>query len=263
MPSPPTFAVGTGRCGTRFLYELMNKSKEVTAFHEQHPVSDTFLRYITWYQLSIDTEGCWVQKERVVKNAQDSGKQYVESSAYLSLNVLELFQRFDAKFILLIRHPKDVVDSYFAKGWYENPVIRNRPEQPPSIQPDLKLPHHNFTRIVAYGEEGNGWNQLTQVGKLAWYWKMINEQVIKAFDKLPHSQYLTVRLEDFTFEKYLEICDFAQVTPSLRERKFNRIARMKPNRRKNTKLLPDWSMQEKIEFSRFVSPLAKRFEYHY
>lgn len=224
-----TFVVGTGRCGTHFIYSLIKHSKEVLAYHEQDSLSDTFLRYVTFYNLPIDTSGCWARKGAIVKKAFDSGKHYFESSAYLSLNIIELNQRFDSKFIFLVRHPKDVINSYFNKGWYENPVVRKNPELPPSVQPGLMLSHHHFGRIVAFGEEGKNWGQLTRVGRIAWYWNHINSQIIKAFGQLPKSQFIKLRLEDFDFPAYLDVCKFLQLDPVLSERKFNRVAASKPN----------------------------------
>lgn len=257
----PAFALGTGRCGTRFIAELMDHSREVLAFHEQAPLSDTFLRYVTWYQLAIDVEGCWAQKVGIVKKTAASGKKYFESSAYLSLNVEELYHRFDSRFIFLVRHPKAVVNSYFAKGWYKTPVIRENPELPPAMQPGLKQAHHHFGRIVAYGEEGKEWQQLTRIGKLSWYWQLINSRIIAGLDQLPTSQYLILRLEDFTFEKYLEICHLIAIRPSLSERKFSKIAARKPNKRQKSKEFPIWSDKALEEYQHYVTPLAHQLGY--
>ncbi|MFT5169320.1 MAG: hypothetical protein ACI8P3_004569 [Saprospiraceae bacterium] len=255
------FGIGTGRCGTRFLYELIHHSKEVIAFHEQHPLSDAFLRYGTWYKLPIDLSSCWQQKENIVKQALDKGLHYFESSAYLSLNIPELYQRFDAKFIFLVRHPRAVVDSYYIKGWYKTPVIREQSDLAPGIQPDLELPHHHFSRIVAYGPEGKAWKECSRIGQLAWFWQEINKQILMALDQLPMSQYKVIRLEDFTFEKYLDICAFLEIAPTMRESRFVKTAATKFNRSKKNSLSKDWTAQEKKEFRYYVAVVAEQLGY--
>ncbi|MFT4664321.1 MAG: hypothetical protein ACI8YQ_001252 [Polaribacter sp.] len=259
--SQVAFALGTGRCGTNFLYELIDRSKNTVAYHEQNPLSDAFIRYASWYQLPIDLSSCWDQKSQIIREAHQKGKDYFESSAYLSLSIPKLYTEHDARFILLIRHPRAVVQSYFTKGWYEVPMIRNAPELPPAIQPELEKPHHYFSRIVAYGNEGQTWSHLSRVGKLAWFWKTINSAVIAKFQALPEEQYRIIRLEDFTYEVYQEVASFLNVESLLTERAFNKIADSKPNKSKKKQSSIAWTEEEEEEFREYVGELSAKFKY--
>ena len=51
------FAIGTGRCGTLFLYQLMEKEPQVASSHERNPDNETFHRYCKCHDLPVDHEG--------------------------------------------------------------------------------------------------------------------------------------------------------------------------------------------------------------
>jgi hypothetical protein len=60
------FAIGTGRCGTLFLYELLAKEPEVATSHERNPVNEAFHRYCRWHGLPVDDEGFLATKEKEI-----------------------------------------------------------------------------------------------------------------------------------------------------------------------------------------------------
>ena len=49
--------IGTGRCGTPFIYQIMEKEPEVASSHERDPDNETFHRYCRWNNLPEDNEG--------------------------------------------------------------------------------------------------------------------------------------------------------------------------------------------------------------
>jgi hypothetical protein len=255
------FAIGTGRSGTTFLHEIMAKDKKVDSSHERHIWSDSYLRFVRWYQLNVDVEGCWAIKQAAVEHAHNKGEDYFESSQYISFHTLELHELFDAKFIFLIRHPIQVVNSYFSKGWYAPPICRKDPRLPPSMQPGHKYPHHHFGRIMAFQDEGKDWDNLSRIGKIAWYWKTVNQRILEDIKKLPENSILTTRLEDFSFDKYEEMYAFLNREPALSKKKFERIVKKKPNRRKRTIASKDWSKKEWEEFLFYTREIAEKMGY--
>ena len=112
------FAIGTGRCGTKFLYKVLDLEPNVASVHERNPLNETFHRYCKWYDIPVDHEGFLHTKEQEIQADLDQFDCSFEASAHLSLSVEELYQRFNAKFILLVRSPHEVVNSYLRKGWY-------------------------------------------------------------------------------------------------------------------------------------------------
>lgn len=107
-----TFAEGTGRCGTYFLQQVMEREVRVAASHERGVLNQAFRRYCQWYRLLVDPEGFLNKKEREIREDLAENSFSFEASSYLSLSIQELCGRLGAKFILLIRRPDRVVNSY-------------------------------------------------------------------------------------------------------------------------------------------------------
>ena len=61
------FTIGTGRCGTLFLYHVMEKEPDVASSHERNPENEAFQRYCQWHRLPVDTEGFLATKEREIR----------------------------------------------------------------------------------------------------------------------------------------------------------------------------------------------------
>ncbi|MEM9674793.1 MAG: hypothetical protein AAF992_19525 [Bacteroidota bacterium] len=256
-----SFAVGTGRCGTKFLYQLFQKEANVASHHERHPLSDTFERYCHWNQLPVDSAGFLTQKEEGIKQDLSQHTHSFEASAYLSLSLISLYQKFDAKFIFLVRSPHKVVNSYLQKQWYEHSVCRRDKNLAAGFQPGTREPHHSFSRLVPRGEEAEKWTSYTQVGKIAWFWRVVNESILQQFAKLPEEQYRIIRIEDFDFRKYQEVCHFLAYSPTLSAKDFENLTSTKPNRLYSRRTVADWSEKACQEFENEVASLSERWNY--
>ena len=255
------FAIGTGRCGTKFLSELLDKEPKVASHHERHPLNDTFHRFCKWYDLPIDHEGFLKIKETAILADLKTHEFSFESSAYLSMSVEELYDHFEAKFILLIRRPEKVVNSYFVKGWYENEIILGDANKIPTQQ-NVKHFHHFLGRTLPKGDAFQTWNKLTKIGKLAWYWNTLNKRAKNQFRKLPiHAAIQIVKLEELDFEKYKSLTEFIGFQTDMDLTAFNQIAQSKPNAFKEKKRLASWTRREFEEFEGEVKEMANHFQY--
>lgn len=141
------FAVGTGRCGTMFLHRLLSRETIVASHHERAPLSDTFHRYCKWYGIPVDSAGFLHHKAKEISEDLRVHAVSFEASSYLSLSIEELYSCFDASFILMVRNPLSVAESYYRKGYYAAPYIRNNPSLPPTYQESQHF-HHFLGRIV-------------------------------------------------------------------------------------------------------------------
>lgn len=262
MRTHVAFAIGTGRCGTHFLHHLLAEEPTVRSHHERHPLSDTFHRYCRWYDLNVDSAGFLEQKRQGVAADHRAYRTSFEASAYLSLSVELLYRKFNARFIILVRHPHDVIASLYKKGWYSETLYRDDSDLAPSIQPWQQLDHHSFSRIVPNREqETEQWLRYTRIGKLAWYWRRLNEAILAQLDSIPADNHLLVRLEDLDHEKYLRIANFLGIESSISAKKFQKIRKTK-----SSSLQPDYSIQKwpdvsVDEYRREVSELAERLDY--
>ena len=61
------FAVGTGRCGTTFLAEVVSHETRVASTHQRNDLSEAFHRYSKWYGLNVDDEGFLAEEERAIR----------------------------------------------------------------------------------------------------------------------------------------------------------------------------------------------------
>jgi hypothetical protein len=258
------FAVGTGRCGTLFLHEVMAKEPAVASSHERNPDNEAFQRYCKWHRLPVDDEGFLALKEREIRLDLENHTYSFEASPYLALSVRELHERFGAKFIFLVRRPDRVVSSFVHKGFYGRPYAVGNPDLAAGYQdPRPERPFTFFARISPRGEFFEAWNGMTQVGKVAWFWRAYNERTLEALDGLPAACYRTVRIEDLDHPKYMESCGFLGIEASLAQADFNALRETKPHAFWRKRGIDEWSSQEITEFEAQVGELAERFGYRY
>lgn len=273
------FIVGTGRCGTQFLSKVLALEPDIASVHERNPFNETFHRYCKWYGIPVDHEGFLKTKEREIEVDLQNHDYSVESSAFLSLSIQELYDRFNAKFILLVRRPDQVVNSYRHKGWYSNPIDRADSHLPPSYQ-ENREPHHFLGRIIPSGEEFLHWEKMTQVGKLAWYWNALNSQVLDQFSEIPQSHWRIQKLEDLSYGQYLEIAQFVGFSATVSEAEYLQVANRRPNAKNNASYqkqtvkgtvqeryssftLDMWNQTEVTEFEGEVATIAEELGYPY
>jgi hypothetical protein len=256
------FAIGTGRCGTHFLSQILAYEPDIAAAHERNRLNETFQRYCQWYNLPVDHGGFLHTKEQEIRADLRHKSFSFEASAYLSCSVLELYERFGARFILMVRRPEAVVNSYWGKGWYEtDPVYTDANKALGFNWYQESHPHHPFARLAPVGPERDSWMQLSRVGKLAWYWNALNTAVIAQFAQIPATHWQIARLEDFSFASYQEIMQFLGWPSTLSPDKFQQIAQKRPGKREQKYTIHQWSAEAQKEFEEQVKPMALRFNY--
>lgn len=257
------FAIGTGRCGTQFIAKVIEREANVSSVHERNPFNETFHRYCKWYGLLVDSEGFLQTKTDEIQQDLESHDFSFEASAHLSLSVPELYDRFGAKFLLMVRSPEKVVNSYLKKGWYEKPVLRANPNLPPSYQHPSKEFHHFLGRIVPSKDKFAQWNQMSRVGKLAWYWNALNAKVLEQFASIPETHWRIEKLEDLSYDRYREVTDFLGFKSAIAPETYDNLAQSRPNAKSRLRALDSWTQTEIDEFEAEVKPMAERFGYEY
>lgn len=256
------FGVGTGRSGTHFMARLLGQHHEITSYHERNPLLESYYRFCQWHNLPVDRRGFLDEIGNDIAAAIADRKIFFEASAYLSLSIADLYQEFDARFIFLVRHPLDVVNSLWSKGLYEKSYAVDDPNLVPGYQPHAEF-HHYFSRISPKGEEFIQWNARSRIGKVAWFWRIINEQILEAFDELPSKHVWCGRLEDFDYLAYVNMVEFLGTSTEMNERDFNRIVNSRPGKRPRSISLSQWDEKEAEEFETEVADMASRLGYEY
>lgn len=254
------FVVGTGRCGTRFMDRVVNLEPRVASSHERNVLSESFHRYCNWYGLPVDEEGFLHTKEIEIRGDLESHSFSFEASAQLSSSIEALYRRFDARFVLLVRSPHRVVNSFIRKGHYAEPFVRADENRALGYQNSQAF-HHFLGRLAPSGEKFIEWNAMSRVGKLAWVWNAINESVLEQFAKLPDSHYRIVKLEEMSFDTYQEVANFMGYETSVTREAFEELSNSRPNAQTNVPSTTEWSPSEKAEYEAEVAPMAERLGY--
>jgi hypothetical protein len=255
------FCVGTGRCGTTFLAEVAGREAEVAASHERLRLGATFHMFCKWHGIPVDAEGFLLDREEAIRRDLDSRRFSFECSALLSHSLEELFDRFRARFLLLVRSPETTVASFAVRGWFLKPCPRKDPSRPPSYR-EGEEPRHFLGRNIPHGPEFERWVRLTQIGRLAWFWQARNRAVLEQFGRLPASHCRVERLEDLTWQRYQEVAEFLGWRPRVEAGLFAELARARLNSGPNPpRRSTDWSPAEGAEFEAEVAPLAAALGY--
>src|SRR5262245_65905817 len=110
------FCVGTGRCGTTFITELLGHEPEVAASHERLRLAACYHMFCKWHGIPVDAEGFLADRDLVVANDLATRRISFEASALLSHSVTELHERYDARFVMLVRRPDACVASFAVRG---------------------------------------------------------------------------------------------------------------------------------------------------
>lgn len=256
----PLFAVGTGRCGTHLLHELLSEERAVSAHHELDPLASAFARWVDWNRLPVDLTAFVELKRQDVARASASGRRYFEASAYLSLAVERLASSLDANFVLLVRHPADVVRSLYDKNWYATEPRRSDGTLASGYD-ELGRPHHAFSRLEPRGPDYERWKRRSRIGKLAWYWRTINKAVLDAFARLPPRRCTWVRVEDLSFDVYRQTLAGAGIEVTVPRARFEEIVACRPGRLPASTALAELADLELDELGEEVDGLARHFGY--
>jgi hypothetical protein len=258
------FAVGTGRCGTKFIHELMKRTPGVCSTHERHPLNDAFHRYCKWYNLPVDRRGFLKVKKEAINADLQTHTFSFESSAHLSLSIPELHRFFGAKILLMVRSPQDVVESYYKKGWYKATIYRDDPSLAPGLYSANPMPAnlwHTWGRILPVDQIGQRWKGLTQVGRLSWYWNALIHKVLEDLESIPKTHYMVVKLEELSYNLYEKVLSFLDINERLSKPVYDKIAQRRPNKSRTHKTSVSWTEQEQAEYHEFVTPMANRLHY--
>jgi hypothetical protein len=256
------FAIGTGRCGTLFLHQLLAAEPEVASAHERNPESEAFHRYCMWHDLPIDDEGFLAAKEKEIRSDLERRAYSFEATPHCRFR--EGAARALRRQFLPDSPPDGVVTSFVHKGFYRSPYVVRNVARAAGYQD--QSPERFFTffaRISPKGERFRSWNALTQVGKVAWFWNAFNERTLQALQELPEHSYRVVRIEDFNYSKYLELSAFLGFRAKVNEAEFDALKTSKPHAFWRKRHVDQWTEQEVREFESQVQNMAERFGYEY
>jgi hypothetical protein len=254
-----SFCVGTGRCGTTFLAKLGELEPAVASSHERLRLPATFHMFCKWHGIPVDPEGFLIDREAAVRADLASHRVSFEANALLSHSIVELYERFDARFLLLVRSPDRTVASFAVRGWFLDPIVWRDPALPPTIREGAE-PRHFFGRNLPRGAaEFARWSALSQVGKIGWFWNARIGGILAQLRQLPATHRRIARLEDLDFAHYVDVARFLGWDVTITPHRFAELARSRPNA---GAIAPrDWDARTAAELEAEVGTLAAALGY--
>jgi hypothetical protein len=179
---PCLFALSTGRVGTATLAAILNSSPKIAAIHEPTPrLLNASLRAYQSTAAGLDDMGeaafaIDAARAEFVWRSLQKGKIYAETNNRLTFLAPALSKFFpESKFVLLHRHPVEVIRSGFRRGWYAGHVWDWARIQP--------VPGSTYA---------DSWAEMTQIQKIAWYWMEINRFSLECLSRLSADRAMTV-----------------------------------------------------------------------
>ena len=249
------FVTGSGQCGETFLFNLFKNNNKIIAKDESRPLIHSYYKFAKYNNMNIDEAPLIEQLSKVIKSATVKRKIAFESSSFLALHTLQIYKEFNSKFIILLRNPFDVSYSLKKKEWYKEKYIKKDKKKIIGYQgvaSSFHNKHHNFCRLSPKGKYFSKWNNLDQILKIKWYWNEIYTEIFHDLKKIPKKNYKIFRIEDFDYNKYLELSKWMGVKPLVSRLFFNiKIRLVEKN--------PEKTKRELKEFSKFKSKIEKLY----
>lgn len=253
----PVFVIGCPRSGTHFAAELFRNTPGYTSKHCDDvgkASGDSFLGYGKWYGLPVNTQPLVAYRQQLVRDCEPTNV-YVESNCYLSLFTHELHQTLAPYFVFLMREPAAVVNSLFVKGWYEDPVFA-----PPGFDYNASSPHHAFGRLLpALSEEFERWQQLTRIGRIAWFWNALNTKIIDDLRAIPRERWTVLRLDGCDYACISELQQFVGSKRPISRQSFAAVVEKRPGCASRHRTREDWTARESDEFEAECGAVTSAF----
>ena len=220
------FVVGTGRCGTMTITELLNRCPQIKAEHEPEPrLIREGTEYLSGKLTHPDAMEAFAPFDTWDINVVVNHK----ISTMLPV-VKDVFP--EAKIIWLIRDVRTFISSVMARNWYI-------PGKDKGLYGAFRLPAPDYIT--------------DPVAKCAWYWQYFNWRIQRDMGDLP---YMMVKMEEIN-ERSGEIFDFLDY-----ERPLDLTTRTLNATGNKSKLVPwtQWSVEQFFEVDNHAGDIM---EEHY
>lgn len=263
-----------GRSGTRWLSEIFNRHPSWNGSCERFGEHEAFYRYITWYDMNVN-RGIFheLYKMAISYDCNEYGNSYV-ATPFFNANLPEIVSILQPdKIIFSVRDPAETVYSFYNKGFYNDEFSQSMHngkahfDIQTGIEDDWSL-HHVFSRVKP--KSGNylrEWENLTQIGRCAWFWKTQNELICEFLQETNFDYQVTYLSEiDQNYEFYLKLYDEYGFETKLSEEQFLSIKKNVHPETEQIKEILDWEEKEQMEFENIVSgfeftEIISKFEY--
>ena len=253
---------GAGRSGQNWFSKIFNSHPNWVGTCERFPDYEAFYRYICFYNLPISKNGFFNLIELATKRDMAKYQNSFISSPYLSFGVEELTNKLKPNSIFFnIRNPIQTVESLYNKGWYLN--FNDQKEINSPLIDITDSQYRSFSRIVPQGEFFKEWLSFTRIGKIAWFWSIINKKIFNDFNIIQNIDKFFIKLEDVnqnynTYEKLSQRFNFEN---KMTESEFYKVLNKASNNDTNLNhIYKNWSSIEKKEFENIINSTFPHYD---
>lgn len=242
----PVFVLSTGRCGTKWLTELLRRDPRMRVNHSDYPelIRHSRLAYEQYAEMPrVFQEIIRAARDGYILDAYRRGQVYVETNnriTFFAYAVQAVYPQ--ARFVHLIRHPGDFVRSGLRRGWYHGG-------------------RHDVGRIRNIVDPA-GWEEMTDTAKIAYLWNETNQYIETFAETLDMGAFVQIRAEDMFSDAQATkaIADF--VGAKIQDRIIRSMLKKKINRQMTGNISPyrEWSRESKMQLQKYA-PLAERYGY--
>lgn len=213
------FVLSTGRCGTQTLAEVLNLSPHTQVFHEPEPLLHKEAFYC--YKGKADQwRSFWQGREFLITRAWNQNKAYGETyykSIFFANGIHNNIS--NAKFIVVVRDPSEVVASGMKTGWY----INNGDWDKWRIRPNL-----------------SNWEKVDPYEKCCWLWAETYRRILFFVSAIPRENYTLIIFSDMVKPDFdwASIFDFLDIQKPSSEKIAEVMAKKLNSRRLGR--FPNW-----------------------
>jgi len=210
---PEIIVVGTGRCGTLSVADMIDDA-------EHEPMREVTVPMVTYRNHRIWPDAAIAEQMRWAETGWGGGQEWprvicdFKQSELLPVSVAVWP---DVKVVWMWRNEEDTVRSMMGKGWYdpvedvhapdEIPYMRATWLTPGGVLYDVNYGWHR-TRPDQLGiMDTAGWVLLSQEGRCRWWWRYCNLFIGNVLSQIDPDRWMMHQLGDDTDR----LCDFLQV----------------------------------------------------
>ena len=252
----------SGRSGQNWFSKIFNSHTNWVGTCERFADYEAFYRYICFYNLPISKNGFFNLIELATKRDMAKYQNSFISSPYLSFGVEELTNRLKPNSIFFnIRNPIQTVESLYNKGWYLN--FKDQKEIDSPLIDITDSQYRSFSRIVPQGEFLKEWLSFTRIGKIAWFWSIINKKIFDDFNKIQNIDKFFIKLEDVNqnYSAYEKLSQKFNFENKMTESEFYKVLNKASNNDINLNhIYKNWSSIEKKEFENIINSTFPHYD---
>lgn len=250
----PLFILSTGRCGTKWIDELLKSDSSIISIHHIHPVmrSQAKLVYELNYPESTSREQMLMKemflggREEVFLQGMKVDKNIVFTDSRMTFFAEVIYDLFPkAKFVHLHRHPGGVVSSGVNRGWYTS----NSQSELNRIYPGKNNAY--YTK----------WSEMDRIEKNAWLWSETNRWILDFLKKVPAEQKFDLSFDNWSPESIQAFCRFCGVEKSTNEIASRMKKKVNKQQKKELGHYKTWPKEDQEKLATLTADISKLLSY--